>query len=196
MTTAAVQGRDVAIRALTLDDAPEVYRAVDESRLHAAPWIPELAAVPSVAAVCMWIDASNSARAQGQAFHFAIVQASRDQLLGGCGLTHLNEPHRFANLYYWVRSSRLGQGVAPTATRALAEWGFTVLKLQRIEIVVAVENEASLRVAAKAGAQREGILRKRLWINHRSHDAVMFSLIPGNVRATMSSDQSVDAPAD
>jgi RimJ/RimL family protein N-acetyltransferase len=50
--------------------------------------------------------------------------------------------------------------------------------LNRIEILVAVDNLASQRVAAKVGAVREGILRNRLLLHGKIHDAVMFSLIP------------------
>jgi RimJ/RimL family protein N-acetyltransferase len=43
---------------------------------------------------------------------------------------------------------------------------------------VAIENKASQGVAVKAGAMREGILRNRLLLHGKIHDAVMFSLIP------------------
>jgi RimJ/RimL family protein N-acetyltransferase len=143
--------------------------------------MPDLAAVPSVAAVGDWITATMTARAEGHTFHFAIVDSPTDTFLGGCGLTQLHATHRFANLYYWVRSSQVRRGVATTATRLLAAWGFTHVNLHRIEIVVALENTASLRVAQKAGASREGVLRNRIWVHDRSHYAVMFSLIPEDV---------------
>ena len=56
------------------------------------------------------------------------------------------------------------------------------LKLNRIEVVVAVGNEKSLRAAAKAGAKREGILRNRLFMRDKAHDAVMHSLIPDDFK--------------
>jgi RimJ/RimL family protein N-acetyltransferase len=52
------------------------------------------------------------------------------------------------------------------------------LDLIRIEIVVATGNAASIRVAEKLGAQQEGILRNRITVGNRTHDAVMFSLTP------------------
>ncbi|HEY5313603.1 MAG TPA: GNAT family protein, partial [Pirellulales bacterium] len=55
------------------------------------------------------------------------------------------------------------------------------LAMQRVEIVAAVENLASQRVAAKLGAVREGLLRNRLRIRDMPHDAYGFSLIPGDV---------------
>jgi RimJ/RimL family protein N-acetyltransferase len=82
-----------------------------------------------------------------------------------------------ANLGYWVRTSAAGRGVATNATRAAARFGFEQLGLRRIEIVAAVDNIPSQRVAEKAGAVREGILRQRLLIRGKSMDAVLFSLV-------------------
>lgn len=75
----------------------------------------------------------------------------------------------------------MGQGIAPAATRLLAKWGFEAVKLIRIEIVVNTANQRSLRAAEKAGAKREGVLRNRLYLQDKAHDAVMHSLIPGEV---------------
>ena len=55
---------------------------------------------------------------------------------------------------------------------------FEQLNLIRAEIVVAVGNTASLRVAEKAGARREGILRNRMVVREMVYDAVIYSLIP------------------
>ena len=60
----------------------------------------------------------------------------------------------------------------------MARFGFEELGLGRIEIVVAVGNKASQPVAEKAGAHREGILKRRLRFHDEYHDAVMYSLIP------------------
>jgi RimJ/RimL family protein N-acetyltransferase len=60
----------------------------------------------------------------------------------------------------------------------LAKFGFEELQLERIEIVAAVGNKASERVAEKAGAVREGIARRRLRVHGVQHDAICFSLIP------------------
>ena len=71
--------------------------------------------------------------------------------------------------------------MATSATFLLARFGFDELKLNRIEIVVAIENKPSQRVAEKAGATQEGVLRKRLVVRDRVYDAVMYSLIPEDI---------------
>ena len=93
-------------------------------------------------------------------------------------LNNINRGDRFANLAYWVRSSWTSRGVATASSRLIAGFGFDHLGLNRVEIVVAKENLASIRVAEKAGAKREGELRSRITVRDSVYDAVLFSLIP------------------
>lgn len=111
-------------------------------------------------------------------FGFAIFDAGGGEFLGGIGLNKYNNTHKFINLGYWIRASRRNRGFASEATRLLARAGFEDLPLNRVEILVPVENEASCGAAEKAGARREGILRRRLLIGGKAHDAVMFSFVP------------------
>lgn len=84
-----------------------------------------------------------------------------DRYLGSVGLSEISLEHRTAALGFWVRSAEAGRGVATAAAAAVVEAGFEHLGLQRIEVMAAVDNAASLRVAHKIGARYEGTLRKR-----------------------------------
>lgn len=119
---------------------------------------------------------SETAWNQKTEFGFAVFDVSSNLFLGGVGLNQINK-NNFANLGYWVRSSQTGRGVATAATLLAAKFGFEDLGLNRIEILTAIENVASRRVAEKAGAKKEGILRSRLLLHNRPQDAVMYSLI-------------------
>jgi ribosomal-protein-serine acetyltransferase len=78
-----------------------------------------------------------------------------------------------------VRTSATGHGVAAEAVRQVAAFAFGTTDLVRLEIVCAVGNEASQRVAERAGAMREGVPRHRLLLHGQSVDAVMYSLVRG-----------------
>jgi ribosomal-protein-serine acetyltransferase len=171
----------IAVRPFQPEDAEETYRVIQESAPELSLWLPNLSASLTREDIARWIASGEALTASGQVYNFAIVDAKAGVLLGGCGLTNINQTHRFANLYYWVRTSATGGGAASTAARLLAGFGLTRLNLIRIEIVVAVGNTASLRAAEKAGAKREGILRNRLMHTTGPTDAVMFSLIPGDL---------------
>lgn len=110
-------------------------------------------------------------------FGFAIFDAKTNEFLGGIGLNQPNEVYKFYNLGYWIRISAQNRGIASEATNLLAKAAFEDLDINRIEILAAKENIPSQKAAEKAGAMREGILRKRLIIGGRVHDAVMFSFI-------------------
>ena len=115
-------------------------------------------------------------------YNFAVADAKDGSFLGSCGLSQVSSEDRIANLGYWVRSGRTRMGVATAAAQLVARFGFDELQLNRIQIIAAISNRASLRVAEKAGAIREGILRSRFVIRGTVHDAVMFSLIPKDLK--------------
>ena len=74
------------------------------------------------------------------------------------------------------------QGPAPATALGVARFEFKELELNRVEIVSATENKASIRVAEKIGALREGILMKRIVVCDTVYDVFMFSLIADYVR--------------
>jgi ribosomal-protein-serine acetyltransferase len=157
-------------------DATALWEAVRESFAEVSPWLPWCHPQYSVAEATEWIASRTRVAAEGLEHAFAIVDAD-DRLLGGCGLNQFNRIHRFANLGYWLRSSATGRGVATEAVRQVAEFAFQKTDLVRLEIVCAVGNDRSQRVAERANAVREGVLRDRLLLRGRPVDAVMYSLV-------------------
>ncbi|WNL44002.1 GNAT family protein [Dyella sp. BiH032] len=163
------------------DDADALFAAASESIQSVGRWLPwcreGYARDDSVA----WIAHAQASWQLEELFAFAIVDEADGSVAGGVGLNQFNRQHRSANLGYWVRQSRQGQGIAPRAVPAVARFGFETLGLVRVEILAAEENQASRRCAAKAGAQFEGIGRRRLVIGEDVLDAAVYSLIPDDL---------------
>jgi ribosomal-protein-serine acetyltransferase len=172
---------NVLLRPYRMNDVDKLFRAVRESIKEMSVWLPFAHENYSIKESKDWIKKRPKEWKKGITYDFAIFDTQSGDLIGGCGLNEIHESNRRANLGYWVRTSCTGKGIAVAATRLLAKWGFEVLKLKRIEIYVAVGNQRSLRVAEKVGAKREGILRSRINVRDVMHDAVMHSLIPGEV---------------
>jgi RimJ/RimL family protein N-acetyltransferase len=155
-----------------------LFEAVIESKEELSRWMHWCHPDYSAGETKQWVDSRSEAWEQCKEYSFLIVDSRSSQIVGNCGLDHVHEIHLFANLGFWVRTSRTGEGAAAEATRLLSEFGFSALKLARIEILVAVENIASQRVAERAGALREGLLRNRLVHRGEVRDAYMFSMLP------------------
>lgn len=171
---------DIGIRPFHAHEAAAFVEAVRESIPDLAPYMPWAHPDYSLEEAQSWIDDSRGAFDACTKHEFAIVDPD-DRLMGGVGINLRNDLHRVANLGYWVRSSASDRGLATTAARVAAIFGFKSLRLQRLEILVVVSNSASLRVAEKLGALREGVLRNRLRIYDQALDAVMYSLVPEDV---------------
>jgi ribosomal-protein-serine acetyltransferase len=165
-----------SIRAYEPEDAQALWEAVRESVAEVSPWLPWCHPQYSMAEAVEWIRSRAPLAAEGREYTFAIVGAE-GRFLGGCGLNQINRIHRFGNLGYWVRTSATRQGVATEAARQVAAFAFGNTDLVRLEIVCAVRNEPSQRVAERAGAVREGVLKHRLLLRGRAVDAVMYSLV-------------------
>ncbi len=171
----------VLLRPYRSEDSEALYDAVIESLAVMLLWMPWCHANYSRKESQEWVASRPEAWAQGEAYSFAVTDARDGTFLGGCGLNQLNSIHQYANLGYWVRASAWGRGVATAATQLVAQFGFQELGLQRIEILMVVENKASRRVAEKAGAQYEGRARHRLYVRDEARDAFQFSLLPADV---------------
>ena len=166
----------VRIRPYASSDAPALYEAVRESIEHLRPWMGWCHADYTLAEAREWVDRHVALFAEKREHQFVVIDED-GALLGACGLNQVDSANRRANLGYWIRLSAAGRGCALAAVRLVAAWAWENTDLERLEIVVAVGNAASLRVAEKVGASREGVLAHRLLIRETFHDAVMFSLV-------------------
>jgi len=154
----------------------DLHEAVMESREEIAPWMPWCHSDYSIEDSRSWVEMQETAFAEGTEYAF-VIASPEGRFLGGCGLNFLDRGNRRANLGYWLRKSATGHGFATEAVRQLVEWTYANTDLDRLEVVAAVENVRSLRVAELAGASREGVLRRRIVLHEKAHDAVVFSFV-------------------
>lgn len=174
----------ITLRPVRMEDAEQFVEAINESLAELKPWMSFAQQPATLPGIRDWIEAQPASWERGANFAFTALTVGNAEgkttLLGGCGFNTFNPVHHLANLVYWVCTSRSGQGIATRLVPLLARFGFQDLNLSRIEIVVATGNHASLRVAEKAGARREGLLRNRILIGETLQEAIMHSLIPGD----------------
>jgi len=166
------------IRRWQPEDAAPFWEAAVESVAEVSRWMPWCHPGYALDEAQAWMTATDEGWRSGEMYDFCIHERQTGWLVGGIGLNRIDRPARMANLGYWVRTSYAGQGAATEAARLVARFGFEQLGLLRIELVVAVENLASQRVATKLGALREGLLRNRLQIDGVAHHAFLHSLVP------------------
>jgi RimJ/RimL family protein N-acetyltransferase len=169
-----VRADGILLRPWREEDAPAVFAACQDPEIQR--WIP---AIPRPYTL-------DDARAfvTGELglgpYQFAVAEDGR--VVGPIGM-RVNES-RTGHIGYWCAPGSRGRGVVSRALVALCRYGFGELGLERLELITDPDNLASQRVAEKAGFRREGVLRSHLpHPDGRRRDSVMFSLLPGELRA-------------
>jgi ribosomal-protein-serine acetyltransferase len=170
----------VALRPFEFGEENDLHNAVHESLPELEPWMSWANEKYTNETARNFITITRAQWSSGEMYAFAITDAQTGEFIGGCGLSHIHPVYHFCNLGYWVRTPKQGQGFAGRAAKLVARFAFEKVKLIRAEIVIAIGNEPSKRVAEKIGAHDEGILLNRMVVGKEIYDAHMFSLLPSD----------------
>jgi [ribosomal protein S5]-alanine N-acetyltransferase len=136
----------------------------------APPWS-ELARAERFIAACRQL------ADEGTGARLAMERASDGSFLGWCSLTGWNPDYRSASLGYCLNEAASGQGYATEAARALLQWAFDTLDLNRVQAETDTRNVASARVLEKVGFVREGTLREDCVVNGDVSDSWVYGLL-------------------
>ena len=114
----------------------------------------------------------------GQAMNWVIREIATDKLIGGIGF-HCKYPvgsHR-EEIGYLLGKPFWGKGIMTRVLKKICDHGFTHLNLIRIEAPIFDFNNASMRVAEKAGFIHEGIARKAYMKDDALVDSVIYAIV-------------------
>jgi RimJ/RimL family protein N-acetyltransferase len=114
-------------------------------------------------------------RARGEYLCLAVSDAPKGPFLGLVMLHSFAWQHRRAELGYWLLAQARGRRIGSAAAGLLADWAFTELDLDRLEITTTPDNAAALALARSLGFEREGVMRSRNVERGRRVDVVMLA---------------------
>lgn len=123
-----------------------------------------------------WIASLAEELDAGRQVVFAVTDRATAALYGATGLVLDWEDGR-GELGYWIGQAFWGRGYATEAARAVLDFGFHGLGLQRVFAQHFARNPASGRVLVKLGMRREGTLRRHVRRWHRFEDVVVYGIL-------------------
>lgn len=169
-----VDTQRLRLRPLTADDADDVTRAADD---------------PEIRRWMAWAEGYDRA----QAVEFCTVGAHSlpetklawaidvgDRLAGSIGLNRADWANGKVEIGYWIAPWARRQGYAAEAVRAVAAYAYSI-GFHRVELLAAVGNTASRRVAESAGFTQEGVLREAGRLGGGYTDMVLYAQLSGDV---------------
>lgn len=153
----------VALRPWRLDDVPALVECCNGDE-DLAYWLDRLPQPYTDADARAYVAAGASGWAgRRPETPLAVVDARMGAVLGSCGVVWHEPDQGRVEVGYWTRRDVRGRGVATRAVGLLAGWVLGRLGHERMELRADTRNEASQRVAERAGFTREGVLRSARW---------------------------------
>jgi len=130
------------------EDAAQLVAAwadADSARWNQVP------ADPTLATAQDWIEGQDVRRQRRLSLDAVVVPPGGQAIVGEVGLSGFSPTHRGAVIGYWMLPEGRGQGLAGQAVDALCTWAGLALNLDVMIARCHQSNEASQRVAARAG---------------------------------------------
>ena len=158
-------------------DLGELDLAIQETLDELQRWLPWARPGHTRADSRRYLGSVRAARHRRAGYEFAITDLASQAMLGMVSLHRIDWIRRSAGIGYWVRRSAWGKGIATEAATAVLELGLRHCGLNRVEVHVALGNQASQRVAEKLGLEREGIARGIEFVNGEYLDHVQFAML-------------------
>lgn len=172
--TLVIRGARLILRSARLDDVMELFRLVSESREELAKWLPWIEFVRSVEderhIVEQWIYEMQLR----SAIHLCVT---RDwKIVGLVGTHQIDWINQRTSVGYWMGTNYVGQHYTTESTAVLLNFLFENLRLHRVFIQAATENEPSNRVIKRLGFRWEGLLRENERIKDRFFDHNIYGM--------------------
>lgn len=111
----------------------------------------------SEARVLEWFELYREEWTQEKGGHWAVARDG-GEVLGRIAMRSVNLDQGIAGIGYWVVPAARGAGVATGALSALSDWAFGEIGFHRLHLNHSTRNQASCRVATKAGYGPEGTM--------------------------------------
>lgn len=166
---------NILMRSYEIDDAHELFSAVNHSRKHLHPWLD-------------WVDKTTR-----QEHSLQFIQQSLHQLhtqealalgifhdykiIGGIGLHRWEQTVKKAQIGYWISKDYEGKGIITRCLERFIDFLFEKIGLNKIEIHFIPSNTRSAKVAERLGCRVEGVIRQSHIRNGKPEDIVITGLL-------------------
>jgi ribosomal-protein-alanine N-acetyltransferase len=122
-----------------------------------------------------WINLAHQGLKSRTNYIFAIRLKEESRFIGGIGLGVEKRFNR-AEIGYWIAEPFWGKGIATEATKAVIEFGFKDLGLNKLTSSHLSKNPASGKVMQNSGMIKEGVLKKHILKDEIYHDLVVYGI--------------------
>jgi ribosomal-protein-alanine N-acetyltransferase len=147
-----IQTERLILRPYTMDELHELHQILSQKEV--VKYLPEdVMSLEDTKRVLTWIIECYGKNTSENIVKFSVGVFHKEEckLIGWCGLGPLEFEPSEIEIYYGFSQDCWGKGFATEAAKAMLDYGFQVIGLNRIVAIVMPENVASKRVIEKMG---------------------------------------------
>lgn len=177
----AIRGEHVYLRAAERSDLETFVRWLNDADVtdNLAMFAPM-----SLAAEEAWFERMLAAQGTTD-YHWVICLLEDDRAIGSTGLHRIDPREGTAEFGIFIGvKGEWGRGHATDALRAVCDFGFGELRLERIGLMVYEGNDRGRRAYEKAGFVHEGTMRKAHYARGERHDVHVMGLLRSDWEAS------------
>jgi len=164
----------LTLRRITPDDTDAIYEyGRDPEVARYVLWDQHISRQTTVGFVRETINAY----LDGNIAPWGLALRTNNVIIGTIGFVDWRFAHCCAEIGYALARQHWNQGYTSEAARAVIDFGFTQMDLNRIEARCDVHNVGSARVMEKAGMTYEGTLRQEMIVKGRVSDMKMYAIL-------------------
>ena len=152
--------------------APALFDLVEAQRAHLHPFLPWVSTVRTLEDAQKHLRSAVSYNRKNQRLMLYLLEAG--ELLGAIGLVNIYRADRKAELGYWLRADRQGEGLITRCAEKLMHHAYVLLQYNRLFVQVAADNTASRAVAERLGFRLEGRLREATLLHGAFHHVCIY----------------------
>jgi ribosomal-protein-serine acetyltransferase len=150
-----IVNQKIALEQLKFSHAFQVFQAIDRNREFLSPWLPFVQDTGTQEDTEAFIQAITAKSAKEQEDVFVIWY---DNCFAGLiGYKDTDRINLKTEIGYWLIEKMTGKGIALQSTKALTDFAFSNLGLNRVVIRCGVGNDKSAAIPERLGFQYEGI---------------------------------------
>ncbi len=155
--------------------AAKVFKLIDSGREYLNRWLPWVSTVNVKLDTINYLNNSFEKFNRGEGF--AVVILYQGKTVGMIGLEDYDESNLCASIGYWLGRQYQGHGIMTRSCRAMLDYAFYELELNRIQIKSVLSNYRSRAIPIRLGFTLEGVFREKQRINKRFNDLAIYSML-------------------
>ncbi|AKL95739.1 ribosomal N-acetyltransferase YdaF [Clostridium aceticum] len=166
---------DIELRLLQNGDAEELYKLIDCNRAYLRKWLPWVDSSKTCEDTKSFIESTMNQFASNNGFQAGIWY--KGEITGIIGYHNIDWMNKYTSIGYWLSEKHVGKGIMTKACKAIIDYAFININLNRVEIRCAEYNHKSRAIPERLGFTKEGMIKEAEWLYDHYVNHIVYGIL-------------------